>query len=304
MRRSSQAAPPRSAAGLTRTNKAGETYSSAQMDEVQHILRTKDYYEIVGVPRNANEEQVKRAFKKLALRLHPDKNKCPGSEEAFKKLGKAVACLTDAEKKSVYDKYGDEERVPKRQRQQNHHQDFMSDPFEAFFGRHAGFGHGRGGGGQNDGDARNSAPERQQLLQLLLVVLVMLMTLTSPASFRRDSGSIFSFSRTGPHQVERVTITVGATYFVSTEFEDHYREGTRSMREFEHQVEIHYVRRFHQKCAQQEKVMHKKINVAKSRGNKEDVLKAQKAPRQACVELERLRSEHPALCRKAVYLGL
>jgi len=92
---------------------------------VQKILRTKDYYVILGVPKDASEDAVKKAYKKLALKLHPDKNKAPGAEEAFKKVSKAVQCLTNAEAKQVYDRYGDEEHVPRSQHAR-YQQDFMT----------------------------------------------------------------------------------------------------------------------------------------------------------------------------------
>lgn len=67
----------------------------------------RDYYEILGVPRTASPEEVKAAFRKAAIRHHPDKN--PGdkqAEEMFKKVSEAYAVLGDAEKRAHYDRYG------------------------------------------------------------------------------------------------------------------------------------------------------------------------------------------------------
>merc|ERR1719487_915178 len=114
-----------SSSGPTRTNKDGGKYTGEQMQEVQRILRTSDYYAILGLDKNADDDAVKKAYRKLALRLHPDKNKAPGAEEAFKKVSKAVQCLQDADKKRVYDQYGDEERIPQHHRQR-YQQDFMT----------------------------------------------------------------------------------------------------------------------------------------------------------------------------------
>lgn len=67
----------------------------------------KDYYQILGVPRTADEKEIKRAFRKLAQQYHPDKN--PGDAEAerkFKEVNEAHAVLSDADKRSKYDRFG------------------------------------------------------------------------------------------------------------------------------------------------------------------------------------------------------
>ena len=67
----------------------------------------KDYYQILGVPRNADEKEIKRAFRKLAQQYHPDKN--PGDKTAeakFKEINEAYTVLSDAEKRSKYDRFG------------------------------------------------------------------------------------------------------------------------------------------------------------------------------------------------------
>ncbi len=66
----------------------------------------KDYYEILGVPRNATKEEIKRAYRRLALQYHPDRNKSPDAEEKFKEISEAYAVLIDDEKRKLYDMYG------------------------------------------------------------------------------------------------------------------------------------------------------------------------------------------------------
>ncbi|HEX9137815.1 MAG TPA: DnaJ domain-containing protein, partial [Nitrospirota bacterium] len=66
-----------------------------------------DYYELLGVHRNATDSEIKRAYRKLAHEHHPDKN--PGnkaSEEKFKEINQAYEVLSDAQKRAYYDQYG------------------------------------------------------------------------------------------------------------------------------------------------------------------------------------------------------
>lgn len=65
-----------------------------------------DYYDILGVSREANQDEIKRAFHKLALKYHPDRNKLPDAEEKFKEASEAYAVLSDNEKRRQYDTQG------------------------------------------------------------------------------------------------------------------------------------------------------------------------------------------------------
>ncbi|MGQ9673343.1 MAG: molecular chaperone DnaJ [Candidatus Aminicenantales bacterium] len=70
-------------------------------------MANKDYYDILGVPRNASPEEIKRAYRQLALKYHPDRN--PGNKEAeekFKEAAEAYSVLADPEKRSTYDRFG------------------------------------------------------------------------------------------------------------------------------------------------------------------------------------------------------
>jgi len=68
----------------------------------------KDYYSILGVKKGATDDELKKAYRKLALKYHPDKNKAPGAEEKFKEIGEAYDVLSDPKKKQVYDQFGEE----------------------------------------------------------------------------------------------------------------------------------------------------------------------------------------------------
>ena len=68
----------------------------------------RDYYEVLGVERNASDEEMKKAFRKLAFQYHPDRNKEPEAEARFKEINEAYEVLTDPEKRQRYDQFGPE----------------------------------------------------------------------------------------------------------------------------------------------------------------------------------------------------
>ena len=110
----------------------------------------KDYYELLGVSRNASEEEIKKAYRKLALQYHPDRN--PGdkqSEEKFKEVSEAYQILSDAEKRAKYDQYGhaafgDGSPFPGGFDFTAGFEDVFGDIFGEFFGGGARRGRGRG----------------------------------------------------------------------------------------------------------------------------------------------------------------
>ncbi|HYB75905.1 MAG TPA: molecular chaperone DnaJ [Nitrososphaerales archaeon] len=66
----------------------------------------RDYYDVLGVAKSASKDEIKSAYRKLALQYHPDRNKAPGAEERFKEISEAYAVLSDDEKRAQYDQFG------------------------------------------------------------------------------------------------------------------------------------------------------------------------------------------------------
>ena len=120
-----------------------------------------DYYEILGVDRNASKDEIKSAFRKMARQWHPDVNKAPEAEAKFKELGKAYETLMDDEKRATYDRYGEDGLRDAGFSTQGPFAGGFGD-LEEVFNSFFGGGFGFGGGRRQD----PNAPERGDDLRL------------------------------------------------------------------------------------------------------------------------------------------
>jgi molecular chaperone DnaJ len=113
----------------------------------------RDPYEVLGVPRDAGEADIKKTFRRLARELHPDVNRHdPEAEEKFKEAAEAYEILSDAERRSTYDRFGFEGLDSRGYASQAHGFGSFADIFDAFFGGDPfGAAFGRGGGGRIQG---------------------------------------------------------------------------------------------------------------------------------------------------------
>ena len=134
-------------------------------------LSYTDYYEVLGVPRDADPDAIRRAYRKLARKYHPDLNADPEAEERFKELGEAYEVLSDVDKRARYDRLGARWREAEREAPEESFEDFFADQgfgdgthvefgedlFEALFGSR---------GGRAGGPLRGR--DREALLELSL----------------------------------------------------------------------------------------------------------------------------------------
>ena len=126
----------------------------------------KDYYKTLGVARGASADEIKKAYRKMALKFHPDKNHSAGAEEKFKEIAEAYDVLSDEKKRSIFDQFGEEGLKGRPMDDDNGgagfsaggfgggpgfsggSYTFQGDPrelFAQFFGGEGGFGGGSGG---------------------------------------------------------------------------------------------------------------------------------------------------------------
>ncbi len=127
----------------------------------------RDYYEVLGVERGATDEEIKRAYRKLAVKFHPDKNPDdPHAEEKFKELGEAYDALIDPNKRAAYDRFGHAAFAPGGA---GFGGGVFHDPFEIFREVFGGGGFGGGifetffGGGERAEDRRRGSDLRYDM---------------------------------------------------------------------------------------------------------------------------------------------
>jgi curved DNA-binding protein len=140
-------------------------------------LAYTDYYEVLGVSRDADQDAIRRAYRKLARKYHPDVNSDSDAEDRFKELGEANEVLSDVDKRERYDRLGADWREQEREAPDASFEEFFADQgfgsddtrvqfsddlFERLFGR----GGGGGSGGRTRGRLRGY--DREALLELSL----------------------------------------------------------------------------------------------------------------------------------------
>lgn len=256
-----------------------KSYTEDQRQGVHRIKNCKDFYEILGVPKNASDEDLKKAYRKLALKFHPDKNFAPGATDAFKAIGNAYAVLSNSEKRQQYDQYGDQSAAANAPQHSSHsrhghyrsfHRDFEADIspeelFNIFFGGR--FPTGNIHVYTNQGASysqfyqprRRRAYERREevvednqsqntftaLLQLLPVLVLILISVFTQMMATNPPYSLFYKPSMGL-VVSRETQHMGVPYYVDKSFEKEYRGA--ALEELEKTIESDYIEHLQSSC--------------------------------------------------------
>lgn len=105
-------------------------------------MKKKNYYDVLGVPKDADQKDIKKAYRKLAMKFHPDKNPSPDGEEKFKKINEANECLSDPVRRRNYDMTGSDEQTMHQNENYQHSSGFgnFNDIFNDVFGGFNPFG--------------------------------------------------------------------------------------------------------------------------------------------------------------------
>ncbi len=126
-------------------------------------MNKRDYYEVLGVSKDASDKEIKSAFRKLAKQYHPDVNKAPDAAEKFKEAQEAYAVLSDEGKRKQYDQYG---HAAFDQMNGGAGFDFSDFDFGDIFSEIFGGGFGFGGGGRSTGPRRQKGADKLMRINL------------------------------------------------------------------------------------------------------------------------------------------
>ncbi|NXN72400.1 DJB14 protein, partial [Himantopus himantopus] len=287
---------------------SGKGYTKDQMEGVFSIKKCKNYYEVLGVSKDAGEEDLKKAYRKLALKFHPDKNHAPGATEAFKKIGNAYAVLSNPEKRKQYDLTGSEEQTcnhPSNGRF-NFHRGCEADItpedlFNMFFGGafptgsvHS-FSNGRAGY-SHPNQHRQSGHEREEergdggfsmFIQLMPIIVLIFVSLLSQLMVSNPPYALYPRSSTG-QTIKRETENLHVVYYVNKDFRNEYK-GV-SLQKVEKSVEEDYVSNIRNNCWKERQQKTDLLYAAKVYRDDRLRKKADSMPMDNCKELERLTS--------------
>ncbi|EDW16886.1 dnaJ homolog subfamily B member 12 [Drosophila mojavensis] len=270
-------------------------YTNDQIEAVKKVKKCKDYYEVLGVSKTATDSEIKKAYKKLALQLHPDKNKAPGAVEAFKTLGNAAGVLTDVEKRKNYDLYGINDSQNGGTRGHHGHTQHYSDYggfqanmspediFNMFFEN--GFSQQniymrqqrRRHQTRDDRDSNNSSA----LINLLPILLLIGLSMMSSFFI---SDPMYSLTPSHKYSVKRETNGLKIPYYVKDNF---YSEYQGSVARLEESVEEDFVNHLKHSCSRERNYRDSMLAKARTFGDRDLYRKAQNINTPSCDNLQK-----------------
>ncbi|KNE70107.1 hypothetical protein AMAG_15085 [Allomyces macrogynus ATCC 38327] len=291
---------PSSSASASRSASAADVNSGSserqatpeQIAAVKKVQarRAADFYGVLGLEKDASDADIKKAYRKLALALHPDKNPAPGADEAFKKISKAFSILSDSDKRRQFDQLGTDPDsrsggggggggpgmhpfFTQRGGRGGHSFEAEIDPeelFRAFFGG-SGFGFAQPGGQQHffygDLGGRRRAQQQQQsrargspqgnpatglsLLQFAPIIMIILFTLVN-VFFAPPDMPDYSFTPSRHFSHQHATPRHKVDFYVHGPSYDAFKQHhAKYVPQFYEGVEATYVNRLGNSCTRE-----------------------------------------------------
>ncbi|XP_077575926.1 dnaJ homolog subfamily B member 14 [Stigmatopora nigra] len=286
---------------------SAKVFTQDQVEGVQRIKRCKDYYKVLGVEKDAGDEDLKKAYRKLALKFHPDKNHAPGATDAFKKIGNAYAVLSNPSKRKQYDLTGGEEPSGPPGHGDggangfDFHRGFEADItpedlFNMFFGggfpssSPQSFTNGRTSYSHNANSHQERTEERgdgrfSMFIQLMPIAVLILVSILSQMMVSPPPYSLYSRPSTG-QTLRRQTENLRVDYYVSRDFKSKYK--TAALQQIEKGVEEDYVLNVKNNCWRERQTQTDLLYAARLYRDERRRQKAEHMPMENCKELDRL----------------
>lgn len=271
------------------TTRGASSCSQEQVAGVRRILSLTSYYEVLQIDKSATDDQIKKAYRKLALRFHPDKCKAPQAEDAFKKISKAFQCLSDAYKRKMYDASGRDSDDPVASHSStgifHPHEMSAQDVFEAFFG----VPHGRIP--RNRQSHRNQFSASNEFLRFVPILIIFGLSIISAFLQQVTTTSPrFSLTPTPDMKIRTTTSFMEVPYFSKPDHAASYPIGSTSRITFDKNVEVAYIQSLFNDCQYEDRVFNHKLQMAKRRGD----LTFTEPTKPSCDKLDALRSQYPS----------
>ncbi|TNN03466.1 hypothetical protein fugu_000495 [Takifugu bimaculatus] len=275
-------------------SETSKPYVADHQDAVRRIKQCKDFYEILGVQKDASEDELKRSYRKLALKFHPDKNHAPGATEAFKAIGNAYAVLSNANKRRQYDQCGDEKSNPSRQgpAKGNFEPDISpEDLFNMFFGGGYPQSHANG---YTNGRMRNPRRERRErqgdgglalFVQVMPILILVIVSALSQIMVNSPPYSL-SFRPSAGYTQKRLTENLKVPYYVGEQFSKEFSGGI--LKNLEKTVEDDYISNLRNNCWKEKQQKEGMLYRARYFGDTDLYQRAQRARTPSCAKLSEI----------------
>ncbi|KAK7901375.1 hypothetical protein WMY93_018144 [Mugilogobius chulae] len=272
-----------------------KSYTAEQVEAVRKIKSCKDYYQTLGVEKTASEEDLKKAYRKLALKFHPDKNHAPGATEAFKAIGNAYAVLSNPDKRRHYDQYGEESAQPSS-RHRHHHREFEADISPEIsstcFWRWLPNKNGRMHFGHHNTHERREQQRDGGLalfVQLMPILILIIVSALSQLMVTQPPYSL-SYRPSGGHIHKRHTASLKVPYYVGERFNEEY--SGNNLKNVERSVEEDYISNLRNNCWREKQQKEGLLYRARYFGDSELYQRAQRMGTPSCLVLESETNAH------------
>ena len=233
-------------------NDNNEDNSTLEEDKkCKEFLKKKDYYDLLNIPKTATQEEIKKAYKKQAIKFHPDKNRSKLAGECFKKISEAYQCLSNEEKKAFYDKYGNEEEF--RQKYYASHQNYEQemDPYDIFdilFGNDPRMRGRRRNRNAQFNNVNFVEFKKYHLLVVFVPVIAMILLELIPNIYKFIKGPpLYQFQRNSVYNIKKKTKINKIEFFVREKFIEKYPK-YEDYRDLEGNIEKEYLSFLYEKC--------------------------------------------------------